>query len=203
MAEESIITYDKLYDTLRVEKYKKEIQKLDSDFNTKVVKYLEEKESILKSQENKDSVFASQGIAKTKRQLENARAILKELYERREGKLIQLALFNSRTDQALQETSYLLQEEIKFYNELVSLFNLYKESVLNNLLKGILPEVPKHHIFDNQVLLKERSVQFLQPVPEFLGEDMNAYGPFQPEDTARLPMKVSEVLIKNGMAKQL
>src|SRR3989338_8127493 len=102
MSDEGIITYEKLYEVLRLEKYKKDLQKLEHDFFTKVIKYLDEKKSILQSQENRDSVFASQSIAKTKRQVENAKMILKELYERMEGKIIQMALFNSRTGERTQ-----------------------------------------------------------------------------------------------------
>ena len=47
MAEEGIITYEKLYETLRNEKYKNELQKLDSDFFNSVVRYLDEKRSII------------------------------------------------------------------------------------------------------------------------------------------------------------
>ena len=122
MSDDAIITYEKLYEVLRLEKYKKELQKIDSDFFPKVIKYLEEKKAILQAQESKDSVFASQSVAKTKRQLENTKMILKELYERREGKIIQMALFNSRTNVDLQETDSLLGEEVNFYNSLVDLF---------------------------------------------------------------------------------
>ena len=114
MSDDAIITYEKLYEVLRLEKYKKELQKIDSDFFPKVIKYLEEKKAILQAQESKDSVFASQSVAKTKRQLENTKMILKELYERREGKIIQMALFNSRTNVDLQETDSLLGEEVNF-----------------------------------------------------------------------------------------
>jgi len=189
MSDDAIITYEKLYEVLRLEKYKKELQKIDSDFFPKVIKYLEEKKAILQAQESKDSVFASQSVAKTKRQLENTKMILKELYERREGKIIQMALFNSRTNVDLQETDSLLGEEVNFYNSLVDLFNIYREGILNSLLSAKIPQ------------LKE--FKFLHPVPQFIGDDMQIYGPFEPEDIANLPVKVSELLIKNNRAEEI
>ncbi len=204
MSEDSIITYEKLYEVLRLEKYKKELQKLEPGFFNKVVRYLDEKKSILQNQESKDSIFASQSITKTKRQLENTKMILKELYERREAKIIQMALFNSRTSEKSNETDALLDEEIKFYKSLLSLFNNYKTGILDNILNCKIPLVV------NNIINKEtpnekinRLVRFLHPVPQFIGEDMQVYGPFESEDIANLPQKVSEILIKNNRVEEV
>ena len=205
MSEEGIITYDKLYEVLRLEKYKKELQKLDIDFYNKVVKYLDEKNSILQSQEGKDSVFATQSIAKTKRQLENTRMILKELYEKREGKIIQSALFSSRTGEKSQETDAMLDDEFKFYTALVALFDNYKNGILLNILQGKLPQIKESITnIENKISEKtNRLVRFLNAVPQFVGNDMNTYGPFDTEDVANLPEKVSEILIKNNRAEEI
>ena len=205
MSEEGIITYDKLYEVLRLEKYKKELQKLDIDFYNKVVKYLDEKNSILQSQEGKDSVFATQSIAKTKRQLENTRMILKELYEKREGKIIQSALFSSRTSEKSQETDSMLDDEFKFYTALVALFDNYKNGILLNILQGKLPQIKESitNIENKGSEKTNRLVRFLNAVPQFVGNDMNTYGPFDTEDVANLPEKVSEILIKNNRAEEI
>src|SRR3989338_1784314 len=204
MSDEGIITYEKLYEVLRLEKYKKELQKIDSDFFTKLIRYLEEKKAILQAQENKDSTFASQSIIKTKRQLENTKMILKELYERREGKIIQMALFNSRTNMKFQETDALLNEELNFYSSLIDLFNNYREDILNNLLQVKLPNIPSN-IKKEEVIQENtnKALKFLHIVPQFIGEDMQTYGPFQPEDVAKIPVKVSEILIKRNMAEEI
>lgn len=198
MVDEGIITYEKLYDVLRLEKYKKELQKLESDFFSKIVRYLDEKNSILKSQESKDSVFASQSVTKTKRQLENIKMILKELYEKREAKIIQIALFNSRTGEKLQEADALLDEELKMYNSMVSLFNSYREGILVNILQGKLPEIKQEILEKTTIENKNKLVRFLHSVPKFFGEDMKIYGPFETDDTAILPAKVCNILMKNN-----
>ncbi len=200
MEENSIITYDKIYDLLRLEKYKKELQKLDMDFSIKVANYLKEKEAILENQKGKESVFAENSIAKTKRQIENARAILNEFHERREAKIVQTALFNSRTGQKLQEAGNLLEEEYKFYIELVTLFSIYKEGTLNKTIRGELPSFERPKLSEEK---NEKHLKFLAPVPEFLGEDMKTYGPYGANDEAVLPVKVSKVLIKNNIAEEI
>ncbi|MBI2148395.1 hypothetical protein HYU23_01845 [Candidatus Woesearchaeota archaeon] len=197
MPDDSIITYEKLYEVLRLEKYKKELQKLDLDFYKKVINYLEEKKSILKSQESKDSVFASQSISKTKRQLENTKMILKELYERREGKIIQMALFSSRTSEKSEETDALIDEELSFYKSLVNIFGKYKLGILENILNNKMP------LIDKKEEKKSKTLKFLHPIPQFIGDDMQVYGPFEQEDIAVIPNRVSEILIKNNKAEEL
>ena len=91
-----VITYDTLYEILRREKFKKELQKLDDNFFDNTLNYLNDKSKIYESQKEKDSIFSSE-FKKTEKTLENTKKILKELYEKRESKIIMLALFSSRT----------------------------------------------------------------------------------------------------------
>ena len=72
-----VITYESLYEMLRLEKFRKELQKIDQNYYENVTNYLKEKRDILKSQESKDSVFASKSISKTRKQIENVQKILR------------------------------------------------------------------------------------------------------------------------------
>ena len=56
METEVIITYDTLYEILRREKTRQELQDLNKTFFKDVTKYIEEKSSILNSQEQKTSL---------------------------------------------------------------------------------------------------------------------------------------------------
>src|SRR3989344_2263400 len=91
----SVITYENLYEILRKEKYSPEIQAIDKNFYQQLIQYLEEKKAIIESQKNKDSIFANE-IQKAQIQLDNLKKIIKELYERRERKIIDLAIFASK-----------------------------------------------------------------------------------------------------------
>ena len=44
---------------------------------------------------------------------------------------------------------------------------------------------------------------YVKYVPKFVGEDMNAYGPFKSEDVGNIPIKVAEILIKNKKAVEI
>lgn len=202
---DAIITYETLYEILRLEKYRKELQKLDAAFFHNVSKYLEEKKSILQSQESKDNMFAQQNIEKTRKQLENIQKILKELYEKRESKIVQLALFCSRTKSKLQDDSMLLDEEKKMYERIADDLSMFREGIAERLVEGKKPEIrqAKDIKIQPQDLSKNKLVRFLQAVPQFVGEDLNTYGPYEAEDVANLPMKVSEILIKNKRVEEI
>ncbi len=199
---DSIITYESLYDALRRERSFTELQKLDPDFFKNVVKYLEEKESILGIQRKKSSGFSSE-LGKTQIQIENVRKLIKEIYENRERKIIQLAILSSKTEAGNVDLSSMLNEEKLFYNSLLEQFNRYRKGILHNLLNKqppVIEESPKElksHISQQD---NTRLVRFTHPTPKFVGEDMNIYGPFEAEDIANLPEKVATLLIEKKRA---
>ena len=128
--------------------------------------------------------------------------ILKELYEKREGKILQMALFNSRTNTSLPDTESLLEDERKLYNQITESLLLFRTSILVNVLNGKKPEV-KVEININQSRISNKMVRLLTEVQKFIGEDMNTYGPFKPEDISNLPSKVADILIKNNKAEEI
>jgi len=82
-----MITYNDIYEALRKEKYSEQLQPIDENFVKEVSVYLEEKKEVT---EKKEDMF-SDTIIKTKKQLENAISIFKELMLRRKKKLLNLA----------------------------------------------------------------------------------------------------------------
>ena len=203
---DNIITYETLYDILRKEKYNQELQKLDNDFFERVLKYLNEKKTILESQQQKTSIFASTEIQKTRKQLENINKILKELYERRENKIIQLAIFASKTKEN-PDFSTLLPEEVKFFKSMNQILNQYRSDILFRLLEYKMPETkeiekPKElKRYDKEK--ENRLIRFIENVPKFIGDDLSIYGPFKQEDIASLPKRIAEILITKGRAKEI
>ena len=67
-----LITHETLYELLRREKSRDEIQKLDDNFYGDVLTYIKDKKAILDSQKSKDNIFSSQEVQKTKKQMDNA-----------------------------------------------------------------------------------------------------------------------------------
>ncbi len=198
-----VITYEILFDLLREEKGTNSLVKLDKDFYDKVAKYLAEKKAILESQEKKASVFTASETLKTKKQLDNIQRILREFYERREFKIIDLALFQSRTSEVV-DLSIMLEIEKEFYFAVLESLNLFRREILMSLLEAKTPKIPSREALkpNSDVTPKElKTVRFVQAVPKFVGTDLNVYGPFEEEDVASLPKAVADVLIKKEKAK--
>ena len=51
-----------------------------------------------------------------------------------------------------------------------------------------------------RVRARQVIVRFLRPMEQFIGVDMNKYGPFQPEDVATLPFENARSMIESGIA---
>jgi len=126
------INYETLFDLLRREKNREELQALDKDFYEQVLAYLKEKKDSLNRKD--DELFASAEKEKLKIQFQNIRRIIKELYERREKKILTMAMSRARTGSDVIDTSALLPSERDFFNEQVLLFLKYKEAVLDRIL---------------------------------------------------------------------
>ena len=199
---EVIITYETLYEILRREKYRTELQKIDETFYQDVVKYLQEKKAILESQSKKESIFASTEVEKTQTQLKNVLKILKELYEKRENKIIQFALFCSRSKNA-QDTSTMLPEEFALYSQLKDTLDNSRSDILNNLIQNKLPTVSRIDPKDLKGEEKTDSLEIhvLKDIPEFVGPDLTVYGPYKIGEKQELPIMIAEMLINTEQAK--
>ena len=197
--EKTVITYEVLYDALRMEKQRTELQKLDQEFYKNIKRYIEEKKDILQSQEGKDSVFTNIEVQKTRKEIENIQKILKELYERREAKIIELALIatkSNHTNSADKES--MLKEEKTFYEEALYLLANYRDNVLSSILSGkevITKEEPKDLKDENMPPTTTKQLKFISSVPTFVGTDLNVYGPFEREDSAEIPLDADNIFV--------
>lgn len=203
MSRDVIITYETLYEILRREKLRPELQPLDKSFFQDIVKYLSEKQSILQSQMGKASIFSSSETKKNQKQIENLKRMVKELYERRENKILQIAVFSSRTDDKV-DFHEMLEEERQFFKNLVFTLNIFRKNVLFNILALKNPELsqegePKELKTENKP--HNKLIRFLHATPKFVDDNLKVHGPFEEEDLASLPLKVANILIKNDRAE--
>ena len=192
----NLITYELIYEALRKEKQNQELQKLDPNFFKDASSYLKEKYNILESQKSKDSIFSQTETKNTEKQIENTKKILRELYEKRENKITQLAMLNSRTKSKI--TPALLEEEKQLYNEMLKTMDKYRNMIIENILsRSIRQEEPKEIKTQSET---KKNVIFTKSVPEFIAEDLKVYGPFQPNDKALIPLEIANLLINKNRA---
>ena len=209
MPQEVVITYETLFDLLKREKERPDLQKLEPTFFSDAINYIKDKKKILKSKD--DSPFALEEIKKTERQLENIYKILKELYERREKKIIILAFDKSRTKSNLIDTTALLKEEKVIFDALTNLLDTYRNEILYSVLNEKIPfmqaleDKKSKEDFKTALELKSsiKLVRFLAHVPKFVGPELEEYGPFNQEDIANLPVEITEVLINKGKVEEI
>ncbi|MBI3035222.1 DNA replication complex GINS family protein [Candidatus Woesearchaeota archaeon] len=211
MAQEVIITYETLFELLKRERERPDLQKLEPAFFSDTISYIKDKKKVLEAKS--DSVFAAEERKKTERQLENIYKIIKELYERREKKIINLALDKSRTKSSLIDTTALLKEEKVVFDAIANLLDTYRDAILYSVLNEKMPFMdpfalkPKDDFKSALELKKSKKstklVRFLGHIPKFAGPELEEYGPFEEEDIANLPAEVADVLISKGKSEEI
>lgn len=200
--------YEDIYELLRTEKYLTDLQNISSEQLQKIRQYFETKKELLQKQKE-SGLFDKSAREKLRSELENARRALKDLYERREKKVISRAIFTARTDFKLKDTTNFLPSEEKFY---LCLLDLLKESSTNFFTNFKIAnqdklQHPKKILAEQktpdgvQIDLKE--VKILQPVPELMGTDLKTYGPFKESDTVKIPEEIANLLVTQGKAEDL
>jgi len=212
-----IITYETLFDILRKESGREDLQEIPETFYADVHVFLDEKKA------------ESHGNQRAAIEYENTQKIVRELYDRRERKLLLLALNKARTESAIIDPSILLPEERTLFDDLVEKLRANKKAVLATLTDSrasVTPTtpvastppaqepVPADPVIEvtqsGEVVLPEPAsettglrVTFLKAVPKFIGRDMTIFGPFDVGAQTQLPQDVVNVLLKKGHIRLL
>ncbi len=223
---QAILTYEKLFDFLREERNNVQLQKLPESFYADVIEYLSVKESSIDSLKQSNSLTFENALI----QLKNAKKIIESIYERREKKILNLALNKSRTRSVLIDTSALLKEEKQLFKQLCIVLDHFRGELLTNLLNKSIPiitdekdsiekfelevgentdnSVDSEDSFENKTDLLEPdqeivSIKFTQFVDKFVGPNLDILGPFEEGDVVKLPLNVVEVVISKGYANRI
>jgi DNA replication initiation complex subunit (GINS family) len=204
-SDEITISYETLFELLVRERSRAELQKLPKTFFGDIVNYINQKELILKQ---------DQLDIKTKKEIENIKQIVKDLYNKREKKIVSLALDKSRTQSSIVNVNLLLKEEKELFDEMVAALNS-KRVFLEKKLEGATSnlEIQKKDV--NEEICKQKTdvsevkesttklVRFLHAVPKFVGLEGEEYGPFEEEDVASLPSEIAELLVKKERVEEI
>lgn len=250
------ISYETLFDILRREKQKEELQDLPETFISDFKTYLKEKEAILKKEKEEGNPFIVREQESVRLQVHNIKKILRELFERRENKIIRLSQDKVRTG---QNPYHLLLEEQSLYEALYAGVRDHRTLFVHALLSGKLitdetqtaaypneptiftnqthqhdipvhlsvkqeaplkDEPPEHEDADHEASILHNTktpetetytspdittmkVRILSPLPQFVGTELEVYGPYNQEDVASLPTMIAELLIRKGRAEEV
>ena len=135
-----------------------------------------------------------------------------------------LALNAVRTDAPHIDKSAFLPPEQQLYADITGACKQHRTAILDSVLRQTAPATPEatHEAEPAPARpqtppVKERSEQqpatpepakdgttvtFTKAVPRFSGGEDQVFGPYSPGDTATLPERIAQVLVKKGRAEQ-
>ena len=189
------ITYELLFEMLRREKERRELQKIDPNFYHDFYEYLKDKKEAL----SKLSSISEREAEQIRNQINNAQNILKRIYDCREKKIIDKAIIKAMTKSDIIDTTNMLDEEKEFFNKFVNLLLENRNLIFNIAFKGQGPEKKvskeeKEELAEDSE--KQVIVRFLASVPKFVGLDGRIYGPFSEDEITTLPKIIANVLLE-------
>ncbi len=180
-----MITYNDIYEAARKERYSTQLQPIPKNFIEEVANYLKEKKEIA-SKEDDDF---SDVIMKTKKQLENAITLFKELMLRRRKKILDLVLIAAETGISKQDFNNMLSFEKDLFEDLMKCIDSSDKKV-NNILSGGKKEDSKNEL-----------IVFVEDVEEFMDLDGGKMGPFKKGQIANIPKEITKILIDDHKAE--
>ncbi len=177
-----MITYNDIYESARKERYSDQLQKLPKNFIQEVAEYIKEKKE---TASKKDDDF-SDTIVKTKKQLENAMTLFRELILRRRKKILSLVLIASETGISKQDFDNMITLEKDLFEELMKCVDI-SEKKLEQTFSGKTDEK------------KNQLVVFKENLGEFISAE-GKIGPFERGQIANIPKDIAKILVEDDKA---
>lgn len=178
--------YGRLYEAWEREVKNQELQRLPPDFYVMVADYLRklrEEERML------DKKTVKAGLLR--RELTNVKHMVNEIILARYRKMIKLLARGEKIPQDVLTT-----EEANIYGGAMPFADTV-QNFIKSVLHGFLPRT------EGEIARKRVVLRFLADVPAIIGADLKAYGPFEAEDVASLPVENANVLVKQGLAEKV
>jgi len=176
-----MIAYNDLYEALRKERYSDELQLLKKTFLNEVSEYFAEKKKF----SDKDDDMFSDVVLKSKKRLENAMALYKELLLRRRKKVLNLAFVASETGISKKDFENLLDFEKELFEDIVKSLEKADKNLSNSMVGGPAAES------------KFKLVKFMSSVEEFLDLEGETMGPFAQGEVANLDNEIVNILVQD------
>lgn len=183
-----MISYNDLYEATRKERYSEQLQELPKNFISEVSEYLKEKKEMSSKQDNAFSDI----IIKTKKQLENATTLFKELIRLRKKKILDLILIAAETGISKRDFDNMLDFEKELFENLMKSIDASDKKV-NDILEG------NEKKEENQ----NEMIKFIENVEEFLGPEGEKMGGFSKGQIANIPKQIAQILIDDGKAEKV
>jgi DNA replication initiation complex subunit (GINS family) len=178
-----MLGYNELYEILRKEKHSESLQPLPKNFLDEFKEYIQESNKITPQED-----LFSDSLIKSKKQLENAISLFKELMLKRKRKILNLVFVATETGIMKRDYENMLSQEKEIFENLVKTFEQGDK------------EISK--ILNNKQDKKEtnKMVIFKQDVEEFVDHQGNTIGPFKSGELANLDKEIAQILVSGEKA---
>lgn len=176
-----MIAYNDLYEALRKERYSDDLQLMKKGFLVEVSEYFNEKKKF----SDKDDDMFSDVVLKSKKRLENAMALFKELLLRRRKKVLNLAFVASETGISKKDFENLLDFEKELFEDVTKSLGKADKNLINAMAVGGKTES------------SFKLVKFVDPVDEFLDLDGETLGPYAKGEIANLENEIVNILVQD------
>lgn len=179
-----MIEYNELYEILRKEKYSEALQPLPKNFIEEFSIYLKSNSALSPKEDN----LFSNSIAHSKKQLENAIALFKELILKRKKKILNLVFVATETGIMKRDYENMLSIEKTVFEKLVKSFE-EGDKELSKILSGQQGKEEKH-----------RMILFREDIDQFIDHNGGTIGPFRSGELANLEAEIAKILVAGEKA---
>jgi len=180
--------YEDLYELLRNEKFSTDLQDMSLENLKKIRSYFNERNNKLNESES-SNMFSSHNKLKIQGEIDNATRIVNDLINIRERKIINRAIFTSRSNENIEDTSNMIEIEKKLYD--------FLNVELKKFRKSYLYEIENKELNDK----KQKKYVVLEDIP-LLSDGINEYGPYKKNDFIELPSNIANILVNESKIKE-
>ncbi|MBC5792525.1 MAG: DNA replication complex GINS family protein [Nanohaloarchaea archaeon] len=193
---EDALTFSELRKIEKKEKRQEELSVLDDSFFLKVSQYLDLKDGV------------------DEREYRNAKRVFDKIIGLRQEKIVKNARISVKTGVKASELNLLPREQSLFL-DLKEMFEDYSEEVDEVLEGGTVetpdieeePETEPEPESEPEPEVEEDEggveIKIVSQVPEFMGTDLESYGPFEEGDQVNVPEENAEILVNRGNAEMV
>ena len=194
---ENPLTFSELRKAQKKEKRQEDLSDLEDNFILRVSNYLEMKKDV------------------DNREYKSAKRVFDKIIGLRQEKIVKQAKFAVKSENGGSSDLKLLPREKELFLELKNLFQDFNHNI-EKMIKGEESiESPDIDIEEEEV--KEEAepepeeeieegyqvVKIISDVPEFMGTDLESYGPFDEGEEVEIPEDNAEILVNRGNAEEI
>jgi DNA replication initiation complex subunit (GINS family) len=191
---EEALTFSDLRKIQKQEKRQDKLSELDDNFLLKVSEYLDRKKDV------------------DNREYKNAKRVLDKIIGLRQDKIVKNAKISVKSDVKRSKLN-LLPREKEFYRDVKNKFNSFSDKIddvveqdpsdVEKMETGEIQPEPEPEEDEREVEDGYELVKIVSDVPEFMGTDLESYGPFDEGEEVELPEENADILVNRGSAEKV